>query len=251
VQGKNHTQTKKMPSPAITISTCFLGRIDYKKAWDLQRAWRYWRQRHVLGDVLILAEHPPTYTLGRATATEHLPDGEAALRHGGAAVHRVERGGSATFHGPGQLVGYPILDLRAWDRDVHAYMRRLEDVLTDTLAHWGLSGQRRPGLSGVWCGPVKMAAIGVHLRSWVTLHGFSLNIDPDLDAFSAIRPCGLQPAQIGSMAQKLKDPPGLAEASTVLSRLFAQHFDRQATLLTSHALEAQLASMPAIEPGEA
>ena len=227
MQGRNVPNKKEnSPDGAEALEACFFGQLPFGQGWDLQRVWRQGHRQGRVGGLLLLCEHPPTYTLGRGTDEAHLPGGVEALTRRGAVVRRIERGGSVTFHGPGQLVGYPIVDLRAWDRDVHAYLRRLEDVLIDTLAHWGIEGGRRPGLTGVWCGDTKLGAIGIHLRSWVTMHGFSLNVGPDLTCFAAVRPCGLDAGQVGSMAQHLGTVPALPEVAEVVCRSFSRRFGR-------------------------
>ena len=171
---------------------CRVGRIGYVRAWAWQEALREQCRAGVLGDVVLLVEHPPTYTGGRATLPEHL------IKEG-LDVVPIDRGGSVTFHGPGQLVAYPIVDLRARGRDVHQYLRDLEAVLIATLAAYGLIGAARPGLTGAWVGDRKVASIGIHVRHWITAHGLALNIATDLDYFAAIRPCGLGSEEMTTM----------------------------------------------------
>ncbi|MFT7691576.1 MAG: lipoate-protein ligase B [Candidatus Latescibacterota bacterium] len=174
------------------------GRTDYDRAHRWQKAMVERRFAGEIGDVLLLLEHSPTYTCGRATQPEHLPN-KAALEAYGARLIEIERGGSITYHGPGQLVGYPIVDLRARGRDVHRYLRDLEEVLMATLATFSLHGVRRAGLTGVWVGDEKVAAIGIYVTRWISSHGFSLNISPDLEPFRAMRPCGLDGSQVNSL----------------------------------------------------
>ncbi|MDP6698979.1 MAG: lipoyl(octanoyl) transferase LipB [Candidatus Latescibacteria bacterium] len=171
---------------------CRVGRIDYARAWAWQEALREQCRAGVLGDVVLLVEHPPTYTGGRATLPEHLLKEDLD-------VVPIDRGGSVTFHGPGQLVAYPIVDLRARGRDVHQYLRDLEAVLIATLAAYGLIGVARPGLTGAWVDDRKVASIGIHVRHWITAHGLALNIATDLDYFAAIRPCGLGSGEMTTM----------------------------------------------------
>ena len=153
---------------------------------------------------LLLLEHPPTYTFGARGRQEHLLLGDDALAGLGAAVHRTDRGGDVTFHGPGQLVGYPILDLRRWGQGPSWYVRSLEAVLIEALSAFGIAGRREPERPGVWAGDAKIAAIGVRVSRGVTSHGFALNVDPDLRYFSYIVPCGLPNVSVTSIAEVLR-----------------------------------------------
>jgi lipoate-protein ligase B len=174
------------------------GRTAYELAYRWQKALVERRFAGEIGDVLLLLEHPPTYTCGRSTQPGHLP-APAFLKESGAQIVEIERGGSITYHGPGQLVGYPIVDLRARGRDVHRYLRDLEEVLINALAAFALRGERREGLTGVWVGDEKVAAIGIYVSRWISAHGFSLNIDCDLQPFRAMRPCGLDGDRVNSL----------------------------------------------------
>jgi lipoyl(octanoyl) transferase len=173
------------------------GRVDYARAVAWQEALV---ARCLAGgpDALLLLEHPPVYTLGRGADPVHL--GLAAET--GAPIIRTHRGGQVTYHGPGQLVGYPILDLRRRRPDVRWYLRTLEDVLILALADLGIAAERRAGLTGVWVGPRKIASIGVALRRWVSWHGFALNVGHDLGGFDAITPCGIAGVQMTSVARE-------------------------------------------------
>ena len=177
-------------------------RISYGCALRWQRARRDQRHAGAVGDALLLLEHPPTYTCGRATRAEHLPQ-QAWLGARGVEVVDSERGGSITYHGPGQLVGYPIVDLRARGRDVHRYLRDVEEILIVALAALGVEAGRREGLTGVWVGEKKIAAMGIHVSRWITSHGFALNIAPELDFFRAMRPCGLDGEQVTTLEKVL------------------------------------------------
>jgi lipoyl(octanoyl) transferase len=176
------------------------GRVDYGAAFDLQRQLVEQRKAGAIPDQLILLEHPHTITLGRNGRMENLLAGEETLSRAGIAFHPTDRGGDITYHGPGQIVGYPILDLREWKRDVVAYVRAVEQVLIDTLADFGIAAGRVPKLTGVWLGDRKIAAIGVHISRWVTSHGFALNVNTDLRYFQYIVPCGLT-KPVTSMAE--------------------------------------------------
>src|SRR5229473_82260 len=177
-----------------------LGRIDYVEAFDLQRALVDQRKRGEIPDQFLIVEHPHTITLGRNGHMENLLAREEILDRAGVAFFPTDRGGDITYHGPGQLVGYPILDLREWKRDVGAYVRAIEQVIIDTLADYGIAAGRIPKLTGVWVEERKIAAIGVHLSRWVTSHGFALNVSTDLTYFQYIVPCGLT-RPVTSMAE--------------------------------------------------
>ncbi len=183
---------------------CELGRVPYREAWELQVRLVAARRRGLSGDVLLLLEHPPVYTLGRGGKAEHLLAPIEWLRRQGAEVFEVDRGGDITFHGPGQLVGYPILDLSAWGRDLHRYLRGLEEVLIRALAVFGVRAGRKAGYTGVWVGDRKIAAIGVKLSSgWITSHGFALNVSTDLRWFDHIVPCGIRDYGVTSLSAEL------------------------------------------------
>jgi lipoate-protein ligase B len=181
-----------------------LGRRPYAEVLELQR--ELCRQR-VSGslhqDVLLLVEHEPVVTLGRSTPAASIPAAGAELARRGVGVFEVERGGDATYHGPGQLVGYPIVDLRQHRQDLHWYLRRLEDVLIQALDHLGIEAGRNPGLTGVWTAGRKIASIGIHVKQWVTLHGFALNVSTDLNYFDLIVPCGIPDVVMTSVAEEL------------------------------------------------
>jgi lipoyl(octanoyl) transferase len=198
-----------------------LGLVPYQPA-------RVWQQGLVqervncpsLPDVFILLEHPPVYTLGRGADAQFL---KFDPRRGDREVHRVERGGEVTYHCPGQLVGYPILNLRRHRTDLHWYLRQLEEVLIRTLAVWGVAGDRIPGLTGVWVGDTKVAAIGIKVSRWISMHGFALNVCPDLAGFEAIVPCGISDKAVGSLAQFVPDI-AIADVREVLATQFAEVF---------------------------
>jgi lipoate-protein ligase B len=168
-----------------------LGRLSYAEAFERQRELIDRRKRGEIPDQLLFVEHPHVITMGRNGRTENLLATEEMLRSRGVEFHETNRGGDVTYHGPGQIVGYPIFDLRDWKRDVVAYVRALEQVIIDAIGGWALSGERVAGATGVWVGGAKIAAIGVHISRWVTSHGFALNVSTDLDYFRLIVPCGL------------------------------------------------------------
>lgn len=174
---------------------------------------------------LLLLEHPPTYTLGARGDTGNLLADEARLQQIGATVRRTDRGGDITYHGPGQLVGYPILDLHQWHEGPRWYVRSLEQVLIETLAEFGIAGLREQGRPGVWAGNSKIAAIGVRISRGVTSHGFALNVDPDLAYFSHIVPCGLSDVTVTSMARELGDAPEMGSVIDSLTAAFGRVFN--------------------------
>jgi lipoate-protein ligase B len=184
--------------------TVNLGVVEYREAWALQERVRAARQADAIPDTLLLLEHPPVYTRGRRSTPGELAMGEDWYRMQGIDIVDVDRGGLLTYHGPGQLVGYPILDLRRHGADVHRYLRDLEAVLIGALADFGIAARRRDGFAGVWLDARrKIASIGVGVRAWRTLHGFALNVDCDLARFGAIVPCGLAGVEMVSVASVL------------------------------------------------
>jgi lipoate-protein ligase B len=168
-----------------------LGRLPYQQAWDLQQSLAGQRKQGLIEDQLLLLEHPHVLTVGRNGHLENLLISRDRMRDLGIELHEINRGGDITYHGPGQIVGYPIFDLREWKRDVVAYVRALEEVIIRTLRHYGIEGVRDPGATGVWVDGAKICALGVHISRWVTTHGFALNWTTDLKYFQYIVPCGL------------------------------------------------------------
>ncbi|HUK18426.1 MAG TPA: lipoyl(octanoyl) transferase LipB [Bryobacteraceae bacterium] len=208
-----------------------LGRLDYAKALEWQQRLVAERKQGLVDDHLLLVEHPHVITLGRNGRMENLLAGDEILSRAGIAFFPTDRGGDVTYHGPGQLVGYPILDLREWKRDVGAYVRAIEQTIIDTLADYDIAAGRIPKLTGVWVGERKIAAIGVHISRWVTSHGFALNVATDLTYFQYIIPCGLT-KPVTSMAALR--PAGarratLAEVGGRLAAHFGRIFEREMT----------------------
>jgi lipoate-protein ligase B len=201
-----------------------LGRTRYADALACQRALHARRKAGDGADTLILTEHLPVFTLGNAADGRHLlvPETEVAAR--GIDLVRVERGGDVTYHGPGQLVAYPILDLHGFGRDVHLHVRRREESAIRLLAGVGVVGERRPGTPGVWVGPRKIASVGVYVSRWVTLHGLAINVDLDLSPFDLINPCGLVGTEMTSIAAARGRAVPLDEASRRYAAIFAEVF---------------------------
>ena len=221
-----------------------IGRITpYTQAWDLQKMLVAARRDDRLGDGLILLEHEPVFTIGRSTKAEHLLFPRDYLMAEGFGVYDIERGGSITYHGPRQLVGYPILDLRAYGEDIVGYMRRLEETVLRTLQAFGVDADRRPGFPGIWVGEEKIGAVGVAVKRKITMHGFALNVDPDLSAFGLINPCGLG-KPVTSMARVLGRAVTLAEVAPVYAAHFEAVYDLRLAPATSDDLAARAA--PAI-----
>jgi lipoyl(octanoyl) transferase len=200
-----------------------LGRTDYGQALELQRQLIAERQQGLIPDQLLLLEHPHVITLGRNGKAANLLASAEVLSRAGIAFYPTDRGGDVTYHGPGQLVGYPIIDLREWQRDVGAYVRAVEQAIIDTLADYGISAGRIPKLTGVWVDDRKIAAIGVHISRWVTSHGFALNVSTDLSYFQYIVPCGLT-KPVTSMAA-LGVRASLHEVGQTLAAHFGRVFD--------------------------
>jgi len=201
-----------------------LGLVDYEAAWDLQRRAVAARIAGEIADMLILVEHPHVYTLGRGGHAENVLLDEVALARVGARLFWVDRGGDVTYHGPGQLVGYPIVHLSRLGKDVHAHLRRIEETLIRALADFGVEGRREPEYTGVWVGDEKIAAIGVRVSHWVTSHGFALNVDPDLGYFANIIPCGIRHKGVTSLAKLLGRTVSRSETETAVLRHFEDVF---------------------------
>ena len=215
-----------------------LGRMPYAEALELQRSIARDRISGAISqDVLLLMEHPPVITLGRSSKEKNLTASPEFLQSRGVELFEVERGGDVTFHGPGQLVGYPIIDLKRHRQDLHWYLRSIEQALIDSLADYGIRGERNTAYTGVWTHGKKIASIGVHARDWVTWHGFALNVTTELSYFNLIVPCGIDGVVMTSIAREL----GVEEvsASDVTERVtakFAEAFDLTAVVTSRSAL---------------
>jgi lipoyl(octanoyl) transferase len=202
------------------------GRTEYRAAWTAQDALVQERIAGRIVDTLVFTEHEPVYTLGvRPGAEKHLLLDEAAAAARGIAVVKTNRGGDITYHGPGQIVGYPIVDLTP-HKDLHGYLRLLEQVVINTVGALGLAASRRAGQTGIWLGARKIAAIGVGSRRWVTFHGFALNVNNDLTPFGGIVPCGITDGTVTSMQRELDREIDLAEVKAVLAAEFRDQWRR-------------------------
>lgn len=203
-----------------TIEIIDLGKCGYADAWDYQREIHEKRRLQIVSDTLILVEHEPVYTLGKNADENHI------LQHcpEGVKTFRIERGGDVTYHGPGQIVGYPILDLRDYRLSVSWYMRQLEEVIILTLKEFDINGERKDGLTGVWVGDEKIAALGVKISRWITMHGFALNVNTDLSFYKGIIPCGIIDYGVTSMAAILRQPVEFENVKKTIMNIFQQHF---------------------------
>jgi lipoyl(octanoyl) transferase len=203
-----------------------LGRIEYQDALDLQRDLVEQRKRGEIGDQLLLLEHPDVITLGVRTRSDrsHIVASEESLAAEGIAVFETGRGGDVTYHGPGQLVGYPIIDLKPDRCDVHRYVRDLEEVLIRTAAGYGIDAERVEGLTGVWVGRDKLAAIGVRIGRWITSHGFALNVTTNLEYFDLIVPCGIADRGVTSLARLLGRPVDPVDVGSQVTDNFTKVF---------------------------
>jgi lipoate-protein ligase B len=209
-----------------------LGTVPYEDALELQRALARDRISGAIPeDMLLLLEHPPVVTLGRATKARNMISSPEFLASKGVELFEVERGGDVTFHGPGQLVGYPIIDLKRHRLDLHWYLRQVEQALIDTLSAYSIRAERNVGFTGVWTKGRKIASIGVHARDWVTWHGFALNVTTDLSYFDLIIPCGIDGVTMTSIEREIKGQESQSPQATVevaaelASRAFAKLFD--------------------------
>jgi lipoyl(octanoyl) transferase len=204
-----------------TLDVRRLGVVPYGDALELQRSLVDDRRAGRIGDTLLLLEHPHVITLGVRGGRSHVLASAGTLAARGVEIHETGRGGDVTYHGPGQIVGYPILDLNPDRRDVHQYVRDLEEVLIRTAADFGIASGRVSGLTGVWVGDEKLAAIGVRIARWITSHGFALNVTTNLDYFDLIVPCGIADRGVTSMSRLLGHP---VELGTVQEHLVS-HFN--------------------------
>ena len=203
-----------------------LGKLLYKKTWNYQKELLKKRSNNEINDTLILVEHEPVFTLGKNADENHIlqnyPDNIK--------TYHIERGGDVTYHGPGQLVGYPILDLRNYKKSISWYMRSLEQVIIDTLFDYNITANRKKGLTGVWCNNEKIAALGVRVSRWITMHGFSLNIDPNLNHYKNIIPCGIFEHGVTSMSGVLNKTVDYEHVKKTIIKKFLYQFSIDYTL---------------------
>ena len=202
------------------------GLTEYGEALELQRRLAKARVDKLrVDDVLLLLEHPRVITLGRGASESNVLAPIDVLERRGVTIHEIERGGDVTYHGPGQLVGYPIIDLTSHRQDLHWYLRQLEEVLIRALRAFGIAGRRVEGYTGVWVKDRKIASIGVHVTRWVTFHGFALNVSTDLTDFGLIVPCGIEAVQMTSVEKEADESHTVVQAGDEVSRCFGEVFD--------------------------
>ncbi len=212
-----------MPTKTVTLTD--LGEKSYRDTLNMQMDLVAKRIEGVIGDTLLFVEHPPVITLGRGGDRKNLLLSPEVLHKRGIEFFETNRGGDITYHGIGQLVGYPILDLTGYGSDLHQTMRNYEEVIIKTLAAYNIAATRVKGLTGVWTGSSKIAAIGVGVKKWVSYHGFALNVNNDLDAFSHIIPCGIRGKGVTSMKALLAKELDMQEIKSLLATSFAEVFN--------------------------
>jgi lipoate-protein ligase B len=197
-----------------------LGLSDYNDTWKLQKKLQSKRILGEIEDHLLLVEHPPVFTLGKNASKQHIINNSEDV-----SIIQTDRGGNITFHGPGQLVCYPILDLNHYKRSITWYMRELEKLIIDVLGEYDIKASRKKGLTGTWVSDKKIAALGVRISRWVTMHGFSLNINPDLNFYKNIIPCGIKEYGVTSMAKIMgNEVPSMDEVKTKMTKHFTKNF---------------------------
>ncbi len=214
-----------METKSRELTYCDIDLIDYKEAWDLQKDTFAARVNKNISDVLYLLEHPHTYTLGKVADKSHLVGSEDYLKKNNISVYDIDRGGDITYHGPGQIVGYPIIDLNDWLNDTHKYLRALEEVIIRTCAEYGLTGTRDPKYTGVWIENRKIAAIGIKVSRWITMHGFAFNVNTDLSLFNGIVPCGIYDKDVTSLQRELGRQVDIKEVKEKLVNHFKEVFN--------------------------
>jgi len=204
-----------------------LGTEEYNQIFRLQQSLNQARREGKIPDTIIFLEHHPCYTIGREGGLEHILASDEVLEQEGIKIYETDRGGNITYHGPGQLICYPIIDLNDYERDVHVYARRMEELLIRTLGAFAINAGRREGFPGVWVGAVKIAAMGIGVNRWVTMHGVSLNICPDMKRFGLIIPCGIADSGVTSMEKLLNYPVDVSTVRQEMRRQFCRIFKIQ------------------------
>lgn len=206
---------------------CDLGLFDYKDAWDLQKSIHQQRVENKIDDVLFLLEHPHTYTLGKVADKKNLIGDEKYLTENKISVYDIDRGGDITYHGPGQIVGYPIISLTNWKMDTHKYLRAIEEAIIKVCSEYGLNGSRVDKYTGVWIEDRKICAIGIKVSRWVTMHGFAFNVNTDLKLFNGIIPCGISDKDVTSLSKELNKEVSLKEVKEKIIHHFMNEFQYQ------------------------
>ncbi|HSL89334.1 MAG TPA: lipoyl(octanoyl) transferase LipB [Ignavibacteriaceae bacterium] len=215
------------------LSYADLGFIDYKEAWDLQYKIHTSRVQGTIKDHFLLLEHPNTYTLGKTADKSNLIGNEEYLKEKNISVYDIDRGGDITYHGPGQIVGYPIINLNDWKQDTHKYLRALEEMIIRVCFEYGLIGRRDPRYTGVWIDDRKIAAIGIKVSRWVTMHGFAFNINTDLSLFDGIIPCGISGKAVTSLKKEIDKTVEIDFVKSLILKHFTEVFEYNSIELIS------------------
>lgn len=216
-----------MNKEARKLVYCDLELFDYKDAWDLQKSIHQQRVENKIDDVLFLLEHPHTYTLGKVADKKNLVGDEKYLNENKISVYDIDRGGDITYHGPGQIVGYPIISLTNWKMDTHKYLRAIEEVIIKVCSEYGLNCSRVDKYTGVWIEDRKICAIGIKVSRWVTMHGFAFNVNTDLKLFNGIIPCGISDKDVTSLSKELNKEVSLKEVKEKIIHHFMNEFQYQ------------------------
>jgi len=199
--------------------------MDYKEAWELQKEVLDARHQNKIEDTLFLLEHNNTYTLGKIADKNNLIGSEDFLKKNNISVYDIDRGGDITYHGPGQIVGYPIIDLNDWEKDTHKYLRALEEVIILTCKQYGLKAERNSKYTGVWIGNRKIAAIGIKVKRWITMHGFAFNVNTDLSLFNGIIPCGINDKEVTSLTKEICNKVKISDVKKNILSNFKKVFE--------------------------
>ena len=218
--------TYKIADENLTRSlSCYdLGLVKYSDAWELQKELYRLRLNGEISDTLLLLEHPHVYTLGKAANEENVIAKPEFIKAHGIEIFEIDRGGDVTYHGPGQIVGYAILNLAEWKKDAHEYLRATEKTIIRTCAEYGIETERHPKYTGVWRGDNKICAIGVKISRWITMHGFAFNVNTDLKMFDGIIPCGIKEKGVTSLSRELNREISLDEVKKKIVKNFAEVF---------------------------
>lgn len=207
------------------LNYCNIDVIDYKEAWELQKEVLDARYQNKIEDTLFLLEHNNTYTLGKIADKNNLIGSKDFLKKNKISVYDIDRGGDITYHGPGQIVGYPIINLNDWYKDTHKYLRALEEVIILTCDQYGLKAERNSKYTGVWIDNRKIAAIGIKVKRWITMHGFAFNVDPDLSLFNGIIPCGINDKEVTSLRKEIGNKINISEVKENVLSNFKKVFE--------------------------
>lgn len=234
-----------MPEGAHIVYYCDLGRTRFGEVWDLQKRLHAAVAEGRAEDIVLMNEHDHVYTLGKGGDENHLLAREEELKLAGAEYIPIDRGGDITYHGPGQIVGYPIVHLERFKKDIHWYLRQLEEVIIRTLKHFNIDGTRSGGETGVWVGKEKIAALGIKVSRWVTMHGFALNVNPDLTYFGKIIPCGIFHKGVTSMTELLRENVTIPQVMPMLTNEFEAVFNVKLKLENISEIESRVETLAA------